>query len=160
VTVYSRIGGHAHKVSAEQAAYLLGQHDPITGQALYIEGKGDGSLAYEGAAVTEAAFGVPDDAIPTDAAAMAERGGQPKGSTAGPTIPQDARKDRGKRADAAHPLARGQRASGDVEPPPGSVREDVAARHEASMNNTLPEGGATPTDEAEAAARLNEQAEE
>ena len=143
--VRSAVTGAVHEVTAEYHAYLVGQRDPISGAELYVDaGASAKATAPEagGAVVTEAAVGVPDDAVKTDAKAMAERGGQPKGSIAGPTIPQDRRSDRGPREATLNPLARGEAASGKVKAE--GVDEAVAARHAASMN--------LPTDEAKARA--------
>lgn len=139
--VRSNVTGHVHEVTAEYYQYLVGQRDPISGAELYSAasaGAKSSPAEAGGATVTEAAFGVPDDAIKTDAAAMAERGGQPKGSIAGPTIPQDRRTDRGPRQAVSNPLARGEASKGAVKPDAGSVDEAVAARHAESMN--LPDG--------------------
>jgi hypothetical protein len=153
--------GLVHQVTAEQARYLTSQREVTTGRVLFdaASGPDHGEPDLVGAVVSEAAYGVPDDAITTDAIAMAERGGQPKGTIAGPTIPQEARTDRGNRADGPHPLAKGS--YGEAKPPAGSVRADVAARHKASMNLPEHQPGQVPVesevDEAEALNALNEE---
>lgn len=153
--------GITHQVTAEQAAYLTRQHDPVSGRQLYREGQG-GDAEPIVAQVTEAAYGVPDDALLQDAIAMAERGGQPKGTVAGPTIPQEGRTDRAGRVATTNPLAKGEAASKTLKAPAGAVRQEVAARHRAGMNlpEEAPSGPSAEEQAEEAAERLNEQAED
>src|SRR5688572_16762806 len=90
VFIRSKTTGHVHEVAPDLGRYLETQVDPVAGVMLYE--KVDGPDGYSGHRreqdefrVNEAWYGVPDDAAKTDAAAMAERGGQKKGTIAGPT---------------------------------------------------------------------------